>query len=99
MEDSSASDGGTRNLQDGSNAVLAAAVNRIGGTYLANLAEQYDLAGKDCAAIESAFDGAAVDNGSPDRKTMLRRTLMRKLQGETTVVEISDGGDVIDDGE
>lgn len=90
---------GTRNTQGGDNAVLAAAINRIAGTYLADLAEQYDLAGEDCAAIESAFDAAGGNNDGSSRKTMLRRTLMRKLQGETTVVEISDGGDVIDDGE
>ena len=90
---------GTQNLQGGNNPVLAAAINRIADTYLADLAEQYDLAGEDCAAIESAFDAAGGNNGGSSRKTMLRRTLMRKLQGETTVVEISDGGDVIDDGE
>ena len=93
------SDGGTgiRNLQDASNAVFDAAVSRIAGFYLAELAEQYDLAGEDCSAIKSAF-GSTDDNGSPNRKTMLRRTLMRKLQAETTVVEVSDGGDVMDDG-
>ena len=90
---------GTQNLQGGNNPVLAAAINRIADTYLADLAEQYDLAGEDCAAIESAFDAAGGNNDGSSRKTMLRRTLMRKLQGETTVVEISDGGDVIDDGE
>lgn len=90
---------GTQNLQGGNNPVLAGAINRIADTYLADLAEQYDLAGEDCAAIESAFDAAGGNNDGSSRKTMLRRTLMRKLQGETTVVEISDGGDVIDDGE
>ena len=90
---------GTQNLQGGNNPVLAAAINRIADTYLADLAEQYDLAGEECAAIESAFDAAGGNNDGSSRKTMLRRTLMRKLQGETTVVEISDGGDVIDDGE
>ena len=94
-----ANDGtGTRKLQDGStNAVLQAAVDRIAGSYLAELAEQYNLAGDDCSAIESAF--VAADNSdNSSRKAMLRRTLMRRLQAETTVVEISDGGDVIDDG-
>lgn len=99
QDEEDGSDGtGTRKLQDGSaNAVLEAAVGRIAGSYLAELAEQYDLAGDDCSAIESAFD-AADNNGNLSRKAMLRRTLMRRLQAETTVVEISDGGDVIDDG-
>jgi len=65
----------------------------VSGRYLSALASQYGLDGEDCSAV---VDGG----GGGVRRTMLRRALYagtRTLQDGTTVVEIGDGGDAMDD--